>query len=347
MASGVRTPARQPAHLTTVQGTNGWKSLNNGLGITQFYGAAANLQSGKIVGGAQDNGTLFNVPGTGTESWKTIFGGDGGDCAADPVQEFHYGEYVFLQIHRSQGGNPSSYIYQGIADAGSRTTALFIAPFILDPNNSNTMLAGGLSLWRSKNVKQSPPSWAAIKPAASSFISAISGVKGDSKSIWVGHVDGTVSRTANASDLTPTWQTVGAGLPSRYVSRVVLDPVNPKNVYVTHTGYFKGNLSKSTDSGRTWTTLGSAVLPEVPFYDLAIHPNNSKLLYLGTDTGLFVSEDGGANWFPTNQGPTNAPAYRLFWINTTLHVATHGRGMFRINLASPSPTPVIQEKITP
>ena len=53
-----------------------------------------------------------------------------------------YGEYITLQIHRSKnGGASASYITSGLSDAG--TAANFIAPFILDPNNSNTMLAGG------------------------------------------------------------------------------------------------------------------------------------------------------------------------------------------------------------
>ncbi len=45
--------------VSTVEGTSGWTELNNGLGITQFYAAAGNPTTGKIVGGTQDNGTLL------------------------------------------------------------------------------------------------------------------------------------------------------------------------------------------------------------------------------------------------------------------------------------------------
>jgi hypothetical protein len=156
--------------VKTANPFNGWAELNNNLGITQFYGAAGNAATGVIVGGTQDNGTVtFNG---GTESWTTLLGGDGGYCAADPTNpNYFYGEYINLEIFRSSNGgrensaisiycdpaqiNPNGSVCNsstGIGDAGSNG-ANFIAPFILDPNDANTMLAGGLSLWRSTDVK--------------------------------------------------------------------------------------------------------------------------------------------------------------------------------------------------
>src|SRR5205085_974312 len=136
--------------------TSGWTSLNNGLGITQFYGGAGNPASGRIVGGTQDNGTLRYTGST--SPWNTPFGGDGGWCAADPTDlNYFYGEYVDLQIHRStNGGASSSYIWNGITDAGSGSTANFIAPFILDPNNAARVYVtfGGFTtgnVWRTND----------------------------------------------------------------------------------------------------------------------------------------------------------------------------------------------------
>ncbi len=319
--------------VTSVSELSGWQELNNGLGITQFYGAAVHPPTGRIVAGAQDNGTLYLTPTGSTETWFEVFGGDGGDSAFDPVSQIHYGEYVYLQIHRGQAGGGSNYIYSGIADAGSN--ALFIAPFILDPNNSARMLAGGARLWRSNNVKDNPPSWKAIKPAGD-LISAIAVAPGNSKVIWVGTMNGTVQYSSDGTASSPSWATV-AGLPSRYCSRITFDPNDSthKTIYVTFTGYSNKNLQKTTDGGTTWSNLGDAVLPEIPFYDIVVHPSNTKILYLGTELGLFVSDDAGVTWSPTNQGPTNAPVSRLFWVNTTLYVATHGRGIFNINLATP------------
>ena len=87
---------------------NGWAELVNTYSVTQFYGAAGNATSGVIVGGTQDNGTICLQPTAGSENWRTIFGGDGGWCAADPTDpKVFYGEYVFLNIHRNLDGGTS------------------------------------------------------------------------------------------------------------------------------------------------------------------------------------------------------------------------------------------------
>ncbi len=52
------------------------QELNNNLGITQFYGGAGNVSSGRIIGGTQDNGTLRYTGNT--ETWNFMAGGDGG-----------------------------------------------------------------------------------------------------------------------------------------------------------------------------------------------------------------------------------------------------------------------------
>ena len=67
------------------------------------------------------------------------------------------------------------------------------------------MLAGGVSLWRSTNVKANPPSWEAVKPSVGSKISAIGVAPGDSDIIWVGHNNGEVYFTENGTDTVPTW----------------------------------------------------------------------------------------------------------------------------------------------
>jgi hypothetical protein len=80
-----------------------WSSLNNSLGVTQFYGAASNAATGVIVGGTQDNGTVrfFGDPA----HWDYMRFGDGGFCAADQVgeseQPYYYGEGYQLTMHRS------------------------------------------------------------------------------------------------------------------------------------------------------------------------------------------------------------------------------------------------------
>jgi photosystem II stability/assembly factor-like uncharacterized protein len=344
---------------------SGWVELDNTYGVTQFYGGAANATTGTIIGGAQDNGTLCYKPAQGTEAWVTIFGGDGGWCAADPGDpNVFYGEYVFLGIHRNTDGGATDdtqgnrYINGQFWNAAIQdwdwkalpyripdamtNQALFVAPFILDPNNANRILAGGVSLWRTNNAKApntsaSGPSWTSIKASQGAEISAIAVAVGNSDGIWVGHVDGSVFRTANGTAAAPVWQRVdnqGAHPLSaaRICTRIAIDPKNAQNVYVTFAGFDHGNVWRTQDGGTTWLDLSGA-LPAVPMRAITIHPRKSALVYLGTEVGVFASADAGATWSPTNEGPANCSVDDLVWMGETLVCATHGRGMFKIDLS--------------
>jgi len=315
----------------TVGPTSGWTELNNNLAITQFYGAAGHAGSSRVVGGTQDNGTLYYTGDA--EAWTAPFGGDGGWSAYDPVdQNYFYGEYVYLQIHRNSSGGmfSSSYIYSGISDAGSGSTSNFISPFVLDPNNANTMLAGGISLWRSTSVKSSP-NWAAIKSPVT---------------IWVGHNDGFIYKTINGTISSPDWNrfdNTAPTLPSRYVTRITIDPNDNEIVYVTFGGFSADNVWRTINGGTNWTDVtGSCMtgLPNVPVRSLVINSTNSNLLYAGTEVGVFASNDSGATWSPSNDGPASVSVDELFWMGSDLVAATHGRGLFTTTPAVPPSTAI-------
>lgn len=338
--------------------TSGWTELNNNLGITQFYGAAGNVSSGVIVGGTQDNGSLtFNG---GTETWSTMYGGDGGFAASDPTNSnYFYGEYVYANVYRSTNGGVSStnddyimgarYTLTGwvcksapyvITDACNNSQALFISPFILDPNNVNRMLVGANSLWRTNDAKTANttttgPSWSTIKSPAGSYISAIAVAPGNSDLIWVGHNSpGNVYKTTNGTAVSPIWNQMDnnpTALPNRYVNRITIDPSNTNVVYITFGGYSSGNVWRTTDGGSTWNQrsgTGGTALPAAPVRSLVIHPSHPNWLYVGTEVGVFASDDAGASWFLPQGGPANVSVDELFWMGTKLIAVTFGRGLF-------------------
>ncbi len=319
------------SNIHTATTTSGWTNLNNGLQITQFYGGSRNSVNGTMIGGTQDNGTQRRTSGGSTTSWTRMYGGDGGWCASENASGgYHYGEYVYLQIHRSTNdGVSSSYIYSGISDAGSSSGANFIAPFVLDPNDANRMFAGGRSLWRSNNVRATTPSWTAVKATISNNISAVTVAPGNSNLVWVGHNNGNVYVSTNALATTPTWTQRDNGtpaLPNRVVTRLVVDPANTAIVYATFGGYNSDNLWKSTNSGVTWAAV-STTLPAAPVRDLEIHPTMGWL-YAATEVGLLVSENGGTSWTSTAT-PANVSIDELFWSSGALYLVTHGRSMYR------------------
>jgi photosystem II stability/assembly factor-like uncharacterized protein len=345
-----------------------WTSRNNALGVTQFYGGAGNAITGKIIGGAQDNGTL-RYEGD-AEDWHVLKGalsGDGGFCAADQVGESerpnYYGEAPNLQIYRSNDGAISKqYIIDnpvnGIPrNCGGVPCALFVAPFVLDPNNRERILAGSRSLWRTNNATVDNPldvCWAEIKQQRADLrpISAIAVAAADPNLIWVGYVDGSVFYTTDGTagaecpspSPTPSWNSGDSGqvLPEgRTCTRITIAPPQPTDdpqavrpVYVTFGGFpqSNGNVWKR-DSNGAWSDVHHN-LPKLPVYSLVISPSNPHFLYVGTELGVFASSDDGAHWSPANGGPANTQVVELFWMGPRLVAVTNGRGMF---VLPPSP----------
>ena len=366
------------ADYSTATSTSGWQELNNTLGITQFYAGVGSAAVGRITGGTQDNGTQEFNKLTGSESWRMTTSGDGGFSAADDT--YWYGEYVYLQSLcratwdgscTSINGSRNVYdaatgwttVWKGapyeISDAKNEA-ANFIAPFILDPNNTSTMIAGGRSVWRTANVREpltntTGPTWKAIKPAVAcadayacyiSNISALAVQPSNSDVIYVGtNGDGSATyqsklyKTSNATATTPTWTLIDTGLPDRTITRIVVDPITTTTVYAVFGGYNSGNVWRSTNGGTSWAIRDGSVslnLPDVPVYSMAIHPTNSNWLYVGTALGVFTSEDAGVTWQASNDGPVNTAVYDLQWMGTKLIAATHGRGMFTANVGAPT-----------
>jgi hypothetical protein len=112
------------------------------------------------------------------------------------------------------------------------------------------------------------------------------------------------------------------------VTRIVIDA---GRVYVAYGGYRSGNIRYRDEKGQ-WQTLGSQ-LPPVPIRSLAVHPAQRESLYVGTDLGLFCSDDQGQTWFATSEGPCSVRVEDLFWVKATLYAVTHGRGLYRVDLA--------------
>lgn len=386
------------ADLSLATDTAGWASLNNGIGITQFYGAAATNASTTLIGGTQDNGTLRYTPAGGINGWTVMEGGDGGFCASDPTNaNIFYGEYVLGRVYRSSdAGATASYIHapRGCVSANGDLTAPcgtgvgcpacaagtnaitdaingtcnFIAPILLDPNNAARLLVGCDQLWRANDANAAQPNWFSIKATVGSNISAVAVVNGNADRMMVGHNNGRIYITKNGTNANPTWTLVNIGLPARYCSRIAFDPANSNNVFATFMGYgiqppggnvYRGAINwVPTPPTVTWSAIhgpgapGDAyTLPAVPVTSIAVHPSQSGWVYIGTDIGVFASENAldafsgagsGPRWHvadgdPANgEGPTNCPVDHVFFRdNSTLVAATHGRGVFTATAAAP------------
>lgn len=326
--------------ILTVSLHQGWNQHAHNLGITQFYGGAAAPDGSVIVGGTQDNSHLRYQPADGTQGWYQATTGDGGFAAVDPSDpNIIYGEFQFLQVIKStDGGSSYSLKTNGLTDAGNTDLAPFIAPLVMDPNNSQILIAGGTSIWRTADGADN---WGLIRgPAAGSPMStAIDIAPSNSNVIWVGYTDGQVLRSTNGGANWNRLDDNGSGLPDRFITDIAIDPFNSSRVFVTLGGYFTDSVWMTEDDGQTWEERTGTVpfdLPELQVNTVRFHPANSHWVYIGTDLGVFASENRGQTWSVTpvypgvgHEGPVNTEVAELFWQGDYLIAATHGRGMYR------------------
>ena len=251
-----------------------------------------------------------------------------------------------LRLYKStNGGDSYGDAQNGLGDTVTDLTkpahSLFIAPFVMDSNAPTTLIAGGESLWRTTD---SAGSWASIR-GAQGLLNGNSGVvqcsslaiaNTNSNRVWAGYNDGRLSRTDGAS--VTTWTDVqGATMPRAFVTSIAINPKNENEVFVALGGYANNTLWYTSDSGTTWQ-LRHGLLPAVQINTVTFHPGDTRMIYVGTDVGIFASEDKGATWSRAplyagtawnNEGPANVEVDQLFWQGDSLVVATFGRGMWR------------------
>jgi uncharacterized protein (TIGR03437 family) len=335
---------------TTSPGSVNWNNLNDTLAITQFYpGLATNpIDPNIVVGGTQDNGTqLYH----GNPSWDNITCGDGGFAAIDPSNpEIIYGACQNISINRISAISaadgvfvPSTY---GI-DKTDRTQ--FISPLAIDPSSPQTLYFGTFRLWQSRD---GAGRWTPISPdltgGRTATIKAIAVAPSDSNTVYVGASDGRVQVTRNAlAGAGATWTNRSLALPARVVTAITVDPIDAATAYVTFSGFptdGTGHVYRTRDAGSSWSDV-SGDMPNVPVNDISVDADLLDTLYAGTDAGVMISTNAGANWTSLGFGLPKVVVSSLSLQRRArvLRAATHGRSVWEIAvpLASSSAQPLI------
>jgi hypothetical protein len=127
------------------------------------------------------------------------------------------------------------------------------------------------------------------------------------------------------------------------VSDIAISPHDSSHVFVTFGGEVALNDPLDTawytaDDGQNWEVrVGTPPneLPRVPINTVTFHPARPDWVFVGTDQGVYASEDRGITWsitptFSLHEGPANVPVTELLWQDEEhLCISTYGRGMFR------------------
>ena len=159
--------------------------------------------------------------------------------------------------------------------------------------------------------------------------------------IWVGTDDGNLQVTTDGGK---TWVNKApavwnAGIPkAAWVSSIEIATLNPKRMYATFDNHMYGDhntyIAMSIDGGNNWKRLTSTEFTGFA-HIIREDSKNEKLLFAGTEMGLFFSLDAGATWMRSKY--QNMPWYNLvrdIKIHPTtgdLLIASHGRGIYIID----------------
>jgi photosystem II stability/assembly factor-like uncharacterized protein len=307
--------------------------------INQFYTVAVSRQDpSRVLGGAQDNGSLRSW---GTPSWNSINGGDGTTSLISPTNQNNV--YVCSQYgscRRSTNGGSSTSAF------GSTTSSRrnWVTPVVFDPNSAAIVYYAGDRVNRSTNSAQT---FSVISPDLTHGAGGIDGyvygtvttlavAKSSAATIYAGTDDGRVWITRNTGG---SWTEITAGLPTRWITRVAVDPTNANLAYVTVSGFRNGDptahVFKTTNGGTTWTDI-SGDLPDAPVNDIVLNPATPSTLYVATDVGVFSTTNGGTNWTVVGSALPLVPISDIDVAQSgssfVVTAATYGLSMYRVTV---------------
>lgn len=299
------------------------------------------------------------------DHWESTAGGESGHIAPHPenpdvVYGGSYGGFLTRINHatgerRSVNVWPDNPMGQGAIDLRYRfqwNFPIFFSPHKDAATGDYPVYAAANVLFKTMDEGQS---WQAISPDLTRNDSTTMGPSGgpitkDNTSveyygtifsavespyepgvIWVGSDDGLLHITRNGGT---SWENITPrGMPEwMQINSIDLHPTEPGGLYVTGTRYksddFQPYLYKTTDYGQSWTKITDGIAEDHFTRVIRADPGRPGLLYAGTESGLYVSFDDGANWKSFQLNLPIVPITDLTIKNDDLVVATQGRSFW-------------------
>ncbi len=318
-----------------------------------------------ILGAQQDNSSI-RMPsrtfgsGITKDDWTGTAGGESGYIAAKPDQPEivfggSYGGDLSWFNHRTKTSRsvdpwPENPMGHGAEDLDYRFQWTY--PIVFSPHNPNLLYTCSQFVLASTDMGQS---WRKISPDLTrndqSMMKPSGGpITKDNTSIeyigtvftlaespkhkgvlWAGSDDGLINVTQDGGK---TWTNVTpTGMPKfAKVSMLEASSFDAGTAYAAVDNHLNDDDTtygyKTTDFGKTWTSITTGI-PKTAFLRVIREDQKQPgLLYAGTETGLYVSFNGGKQWQSLQNNLPITPVHDIAWKDNDLVIATHGRGFW-------------------
>ncbi len=351
-----------------------WDFINN-LALGEFYNLAVDSRDPYwIYGGLQDNQswggpskTRFEPEpfigdqehnGILNDDWFCLGGGDGFHVAVDPGDPdvvYYESQGAYLQRIDLRTGKERN-LRPSAKEGEPAFRFNWNSPFIVSPHDPSVLWLGGNHLFR---LIERGDRWELASPdlttrdpdkmvtggsAAETHCTIVTLAESPvaKGTIWTGTDDGKlwVSRDGGAhwSDLTANLRGVPSGL---YMSRIEASHHDANTAYLAIDGHrtnvFDPYLLVTRDGGKSWQSIVGDLPRTAPVNVVREDLSNPKLLFAGTEFGIWMTLDGGTHWVRLGEGlPTVAvDDIVIHPRERDLVIGTHGRSVYVLDDITP------------
>ena len=356
----------------TLDGGKTWSRQNN-QPTAQFYHVIADTRTPYYIYGAQQDNSTVGIASRSddgfidTPDWYPVGGGEAGYIAPYPpdpnvVYAADY-EGLITRFDKRNGQLRNITNQTHLSDAGGAAPLehrfQWTSPVMISAHDPEILYHAGEQLFKTTD---GGVHWEAISPDLTrndkskqqpsggpinlddsgteyyDTIFALAESPVTKEVIWAGTDDGLIQITRDGGK---SWTNVTPkDLPDwSRISQIDASPFDAGTAYVAVDRHQLDDLTphilKTSDYGKTWTTLTKGI-PNTTFVRAVREdPKKRGLLYAGTEMGVFVSFNDGADWRPLQMNLPRAPIHDLIVKDDDLVVATHGRSFWILDDLSP------------
>ena len=346
-------------------GATNWSTYMN-QPTAQFYRVSTdNSFPYKILVAQQDNSTLriksrTNGAGITEQDWETTAGSESGYVVADPnnpdiVYGGNYGGYLSRLDHRTGENRAISVWPDNPMGAGADVQKYRFQwnfPIFFSPHNPKKLYCAGNALFATEDEGQT---WTALSgdlttndkakqkssggpitqdnTSVEYYCTIFTGTESfiEKDLLWTGSDDGLINLSKDGGK---TWQNVTPANAPKFMmwNCVDVDPFKKGAAYFVGTRYklddYTPYIYKTEDYGKTWKLLTNGI--NTMHFTRAMRADHKRpgLLYAGTEFGMYVSFDDGANWKSFQLNLPVVPITDITIKENDLIVATQGRSLY-------------------